>query len=153
MPQWSSYAHHPLPQFEADLEADRKTYAALKPPKTLVVRFGSMKLVGEFPYDGSAKPGCGPSSVVRTHRGTELGEMLTSTCPNSGCSKSVSRKDMLQHIENSGGRDYPFVTDGRVLRVATMRRPGPPGQRSRQSRHELTMRARSVIAGSDSTFP
>src|SRR5438045_2338089 len=29
----------PLPQFEADLEADRKVYEALKPPKTIVVRF------------------------------------------------------------------------------------------------------------------
>ena len=55
----------PLPQFEADLEADRKTYEALKPPKTIVVRFGSMKLVGEFPYDGDAKPGCGSKLVEK----------------------------------------------------------------------------------------
>ncbi|MBL8764244.1 MAG: hypothetical protein JNM07_08235 [Phycisphaerae bacterium] len=109
----------PLPQFESDLEADRKAYGALKPPKSIVVRFGSMRMVGEFPYDGDAKPGCGSKLVVRTHRGTELGEMLTSTCPNAGCSKSVSRKEMLEYIENSGGRDYPFFTDGRVLRVAT----------------------------------
>lgn len=109
----------PLPQFEADLEADRKAYEALKTPKTLVVRFGVLKLVGEFANDSGAKPGCGSKLVIRTHRGTEIGEMLTSTCPNSGCSKSVSRQDMLKYIENSGGRDYPFFTDGRVLRVAT----------------------------------
>ena len=66
-----------------------------------------------------AKPGCGSKLVVRTHRGTEIGEMLTSTCPNSGCSKSVSRKEMLEYVENSGGRDYPFFTEGRVLRIAT----------------------------------
>jgi cell fate regulator YaaT (PSP1 superfamily) len=134
---------HPLPQFEADLEADRKAYAALKAPKTLVVRFGSMKLVGEFPYDGSAKPGCGSKLVIRTYRGTELGEMLTTTCANSGCSKSVSRQEMLQYIENSGGRDYPFVTDGRVLRVATLEDLDRQAKQD-QSRHELTMRARSV---------
>ncbi len=113
----------PLPQFEADLEEykkDLEAYEKLSIPKTLVVRFGSMKLVGEFPYDGTAKPGCGSKIVVRTHRGTELGEMLTSTCPNSGCSKSVSRQEMLQYIENSGGPDYPFFTDGRVLRIATV---------------------------------
>src|SRR5690606_25516085 len=63
--------------------------------------------------------GCGSKLVVRTSRGIELGEMLTSTCPNAGCSKSVSRKEMLDYIENSGGKDYPFFTDGRVLRVAT----------------------------------
>jgi cell fate regulator YaaT (PSP1 superfamily) len=138
----------PLPQFEADLaEAlsaqDKAAYEALKPPKSLVVRFGSMKLIGEFPYQGAVKPGCGSRVVVRTFRGTELGEMLTSTCPNSGCSKSVSRKDMLRYIENSGGRDYPFFTDGKVLRIAT-----PDDLRAQealeQSRHELRLRARDV---------
>ncbi len=110
----------PLPQFEADLEAaDREAYERLAPPKTMVIRFGTMRLVGEYPYTGDAKPGCGSKIVVRTHRGTELGEMLTSTCPNAGCSKSVSRKEMLEYIENSGGKDYPFYEDGKVLRVAT----------------------------------
>jgi len=136
---------YPLPQFEADLkaqqEADRKVYDALKAPKTMVVRFGAMKLVGEFPYDGSAKPGCGSKIVVRTHRGTEIGEMLTSTCPNSGCSKSVSRKEMLGYIENSGGRDYPFFTEGRVLRVATMEDMDKQAKLE-QTRHELKMNAR-----------
>lgn len=134
----------PLPQFELDLEEDRKAYQALKAPKSLVVRYGSMKLVGEFPYDGDAKPGCGSKLVVRTPRGTELGEMLTSTCSNSGCSKSVSRKDMLQYIENSGGRDYPFTTDGKVLRVAT---PDDMNTQAKleQSKHELKLQARAVV--------
>ncbi len=109
----------PLPQFEADLEEDRKAYQKLKPPTSIVVRFGLMKLVGEFPYSGDAKPGCGSKIVARTHRGVELGEMLTSTCPNAGCSKSVTRKDMLEYIENSGGRDYPFFNQGKILRIAT----------------------------------
>lgn len=130
----------PLPQFEADLaalhEEDRKLYESLKAPKTLVVRFGAMKLVGEFPSSGDIKPGCGSKLVVRTHRGTELGEMLASTCPNSGCSKSVSRQEMLEYIENSGGRDYPFFTEGKVLRIAT---PEDLDAQARleQSKHEL----------------
>lgn len=111
----------PLPQFEADLEADRKLYnEKLRPPKSLVVRFGLMRMVGEFPYEGDAKPGCGSKIVLRTHRGTEIGEMLTSTCPNAGCSHSVTRTEMLAYIDNSGGKDYPFFTDGRALRVATV---------------------------------
>ena len=138
----------PLPQFEADVKAalaeeDRLAYEALKAPRTLVVRFGSMKMIGEFPYSGTAKPGCGSKVVVRTFRGTEMGEMLTSTCPNSGCTKSVSRKDMLQYIQNSGGRDYPFSTDGRVLRIAS----GEDLTRQEaleQSRHGLKVVARSV---------
>lgn len=138
----------PLPQFEADLkqleEEDRKLYEAMKAPKTLVVRFGFMKLVGEFPYDGEIKPGCGSKMVVRTHRGVEMGEMLTSTCPNSGCGKSVSRKQMLEYIENSGGRDYPFFTEGRVLRVAT---PEDMDRQAKieQSRHELRVDARRRV--------
>lgn len=124
---------HPLPQFEADLseylkeKADREAYERLRAPTTIVVRFGVMKLIGEFPYDGDAKPGCGSKIVVRTHRGTEVGEMLTSTCENAGCSKSVTRKEMLEYIENSGGADYPFLDSrhnkygvkGRALRLAT----------------------------------
>ncbi|MFG0275398.1 MAG: stage 0 sporulation family protein [Phycisphaerales bacterium] len=113
----------PLQQFEDDLEAarhDQEVYDRLKAPTSIVVRFGAMKLIGEFPYKGDAKPGCGSKLVVRTHRGTELGEMLTSTCPNAGCSKSVTRQEMLEYIENSGGRDYPFHTEGRVIRVATI---------------------------------
>lgn len=110
----------PLPQFEADLKADQDAYAKLKAPTSIVVRFGAVKMVGEFPYDGDAKPGCGSKMVARTHRGTELAEMLTSTCPNAGCSKSVTRKEMLEYINNSGGRDYPFFTEGRILRVATV---------------------------------
>ncbi len=139
----------PLPQFEADVkiqeEEDRKVYEALKAPKTLVVRFGSMGLVGEFPNDSAAKPGCGSKLIVRTFRGTELGEMLTSTCPNSGCSKSVSRKDMLQYIENSGGRDYPFFTDGRVVRMA-VKEDVDRQSKIEQGKHELKARARGVVA-------
>ncbi len=139
----------PLPQFEADLaehlkeKADREAYERLNTPSTLVVRFGVMLMVGEFPYRGDAKPGCGSKIVVRTHRGIEMGEMLTSTCPNSGCSKSVSRKEMLEYIQNSGGRDYPFHADGMALRVATKE------DMDRQaaidaSRTELVKRARRV---------
>jgi cell fate regulator YaaT (PSP1 superfamily) len=140
----------PLPQFESDLkehlaEEDRKAYEALKVPKTLVVRFGSMKLVGEFQHVGTAKPGCGSKVVVRTFRGVELGEMLTSTCPNSGCSKSVSRQEMLQYIDNSGGRDYPFFTEGKVLRIATQEDLDLQAQ-IEQAKHELKIHARTIVS-------
>lgn len=137
----------PLPQFEADLaahlkdEADREAYARLNAPKTLVVRFGYLKMVGEFPWLSDEKPGCGSKIVVRTHRGTEIGEMLTSTCPNSGCSKSVSRKEMLEYIENSGGRQYPFSTDGRALRIAT-REDLEAQARAEQAKHAMRLVAK-----------
>ncbi|HEX7009307.1 MAG TPA: regulatory iron-sulfur-containing complex subunit RicT [Phycisphaeraceae bacterium] len=101
-------------------EEDRKAYEKLQIPKTIVVRYGYLRQIAELPYDGTAKPGCGSKVVIRTGRGVELAEMLTTTCPNSGCAKSVSRKQMLQYIENSGGKEYPFTTSGKVLRVATI---------------------------------
>ena len=101
-------------------EDDRKLYEKLEPPKTMVVRYGYQKLIAELPYSGDAKPGCGSKLVARTERGTELVEMLTTTCNNSGCSKSVSRKEMLDYIQNSGGKQYPFSRTGRILRVASV---------------------------------
>ncbi|MEQ8803491.1 MAG: hypothetical protein RLP45_15755, partial [Haliea sp.] len=76
----------PLPQFEKDLaeytdEQDRLAREKLTPPKTVVCRFGAMKLIGEFRYTLDVTPGCGSKLVARTFRGTEMGEMLTSTCP------------------------------------------------------------------------
>ena len=101
-------------------EQDRKTYEALEPPKSIVCRYGYTKMIAELPYDGDAKPGCGSKLTIRTRRGIELAEMLTTTCDNTGCGKSVSRKTMLEYIENSGGKDYPFTNQGRVLRIATV---------------------------------
>lgn len=140
----------PLPQFEADLaehlkeREDREAYERLNAPTTIVVRFGVMRMVGEFPYSGDSKPGCGSKIVVRTHRGHEMGEMLTSTCPNAGCASSVTRKEMLDYIENSGGRDYPFYTKGRALRVAS---PEDMDRQAKieQSRHGLRAIARDVV--------
>lgn len=136
----------PLPQFETDLkqyEEDARAYAELNAPRTIVVRYGVMGMIGEFPYDGSAKPGCGSKIVVSTFRGVEVGEMLTSTCPNSGCGKSVSRKQMLEYIQASGGKNYPFSTRGKALRVAT-HDDVTAQSRIEQSRHELKMLGRRV---------
>ncbi len=110
-----------LPQVVLDLEEeDRKAFEALTPPATMVVRYGYMKLVAELPYDGKEKVGCGSKLVIRTDRGTEMAEMLTTTCGNSGCGKSVSRQQMLDYINASGGKNYPFTTSGRIVRIATV---------------------------------
>jgi cell fate regulator YaaT (PSP1 superfamily) len=102
---------------DAELRAE---FDKLEPPKSMVVRHGRTKQIAELPYDGKDTPGCGSKLVIRTDRGMELAEMLTTACGNSGCSVSVSRKDMLKYIEQSGGKKFPFSTKGRVLRVATV---------------------------------
>lgn len=101
-------------------EEDRKAYEKLEAPKTIVCRFGYLREIAELAYNGDAKPGCGSKLVIRTRRGIEMAEMLTTVCNNSGCSKSISRDQMLQYIENSGGKDYPYFNQGKVLRVATI---------------------------------
>ncbi|MHC4770178.1 MAG: hypothetical protein ACYTEI_15950, partial [Planctomycetota bacterium] len=99
----------PLPVFEADADprhreamSDAEIYERLEPPKTVVVRIGYLKQIAEYPYAGEVTPGCGSKLVCRTHRGTEIVEMLTTTCENSGCAKSVTRQEMLDYIEGSG---------------------------------------------------
>ena len=54
----------PLPVFEADADphhrsalTDKEIYDRLRPPETMVVRFSTMKLVGEYPYAGDVRPG------------------------------------------------------------------------------------------------
>ena len=134
----------PLPVFEQDADparrggtlTDEQAYARLKPPTSIVVRYGARRMVGEFPYAGGSKPGCGSKLVVRTPRGTELGEMLTTTCGNGGCGKSVSRSQVRQYIERSGGKDYPFTDEGAVLRVAE------PADLEAWSRLQASTRAR-----------
>ena len=115
----------PLPVFEADADPTNRDaltleeqLAATEAPKTMVVRFGRMQMIGEY-ESKDLRAGCGSKLVVRTHRGVELAEMLTTTCPNAGCGSAVSRQDMMQYIDASGGKDYPFYDRGRVLRIAS----------------------------------
>jgi len=108
-----------MPALHLDLMPEEEKILEAPPPKTIVVRYGYLLEIGEFPSDLTAKVGCGTKLVVRTDRGTEIAEMLTTTCGNGGCNKSITRDKLLNYIEQSGGKDYPFTEAGRVLRVAT----------------------------------
>jgi|TARA_B110000495_G_scaffold194053_1_gene199965 cell fate regulator YaaT (PSP1 superfamily) len=115
-----------LPTFEEDADPSRRDamtleeqLAATKPSKTLVVKFGRMSMIGEYQSSEGIRAGCGSKLVAQTHRGVELSTLLTTTCPNAGCDTSVSRQEMRDYIDASGGRDYPFFDRGRILRIAT----------------------------------
>jgi len=116
----------PLPVFEEDADPSNREsltleeqLEALEAPTTMVVRFGAMLEIGEYKQAGEIRAGCGSKLVARTHRGTELVDLLTTTCSNAGCGQSISRSEMLEYIDNSGGKKFPFHTNGRVLRIAT----------------------------------
>lgn len=83
---------------------------------TTVVRYGAMNWLGEFTRKPDALFNCGGKVVVRTERGTELGEQVSLTC--NGCQNSVSREQMQRYIEASGAEYYEFRR-GHILRKAT----------------------------------
>jgi cell fate regulator YaaT (PSP1 superfamily) len=114
-------------------------------PKTIVVRYGYLKLIGEFPSGVTTKVGCGSKLVLRTLRGTEIGEMLTTVCGNGGCNKSITRDKMLEYIRNSGGRSFPFSDSGRVLRVATAQDMAVQ-KRLDDTRSDYLSKARELVA-------
>ncbi len=110
----------PLPILEEEkLEREKELAEAQKPPSTVVVRYGAMGYIAELRYEPAERPGCGAKVVARTPRGVELATVLTTTCPNGGCGHNVSRKQMLAYFDRSGGRQYPFSSEGKVLRIAT----------------------------------
>ena len=117
----------PLPVFEEELDPVKRglteeeiiQYEGAPPPETVVVRYGRMRLIGEFPCQLDRRPGCGTKLIVRSPRGTEIADLLTTSCDNGGCGSSITRKQMLEYIENSGGKRFPFTTKGRVLRIAS----------------------------------
>ena len=88
-------------------------------PDALVVRYGYQRHMAELTCDLDTRPGCGTKLVARTPRGIELAELITTTCKNAGCDSSVNRDQMLDYFRRSGGRDYPFTTQGKILRLAT----------------------------------
>ncbi|MBI1369320.1 MAG: hypothetical protein GC162_11790 [Planctomycetes bacterium] len=129
-------------------EAEAQAIAKLEPPKSIVVRYGYLKQIGEFPYDGGLVLGCGTKLIIRTTRGVEMAEMLTVTCPNSGCGSSISRSQMLQYIENSGGKQYPFSNEGKILRVATVEDLNEQS-RIEAEKHKFVKAGRQIIRDLD----
>ncbi len=110
----------PLPVMQEEEEERRRNGRPSEDgPRTVVVRYGYMRQIAELRIDEDEQIGCGTKMVIRTSRGIELATMLTTVCANAGCGHSVTRKQMLQYVEASGGKNYPFTSQGRVLRVAT----------------------------------
>ena len=83
---------------------------------TAVVRYGYLKHIGEFTYKPGMKFTCGGRVVIQTDRGIEIGMQVSLSC--TGCSKSISRDQMVAYARNSG-ETYLDLGRGKILREAT----------------------------------
>ncbi len=112
-----------LPQFEEDLAEYQRQRAAedkASRPESVVVRFGKMGHLAELSHRGEERLGCHHKLIIRSRRGTELADVLTTTCSNGGCGNSVTKEAIREYIGRSGGARLPLQRA----------RPGPaPGHR------------------------
>lgn len=98
---------------------------------TTAVRFGAMNWLGEFSYRPGTTFRCGAKVVIRTERGTELGQQVSLSC--NGCNKQVTREQIRAFIESSGAEFYR-LNSGQILREATA------DDLARAARHEAEAR-------------
>lgn len=82
---------------------------------TCAVRYGRMRHIGEFSYAPNMRFTCGAKVIISTERGIEIGEQVSLTC--HGCDKGVSRDQMREYAQASGGDAYRLKS-GRILREA-----------------------------------
>lgn len=78
------------------------------------VRYGAMRVLGEFSARPSLKLNCGQKVVVETDRGIELGEPV-GVC---GCDRKMPKERVDEYVKNSGP-EFCKPRSGRILRAAT----------------------------------
>ena len=95
-----------------DLMPEEEKILEAPPPKTIVgarrLSQGNRRVSAPI---STGKVGCGTKLVIRTDRGIELAEMLTTTCGNGGCNKSITR-DKLHGLHREIGREGLSVFGG-----------------------------------------
>ena len=110
----------------SDRQKKKTTPRESKPPqprKSVVVRYGLMRQIGEFRHNQAQYLPKGGKVVVRTERGVELGEVLTNIKNNNSTHDEISTglcvdgSELDKFIKNCGS-NYPFRRNGRVLRIA-----------------------------------
>ncbi|HUU21647.1 MAG TPA: regulatory iron-sulfur-containing complex subunit RicT [Phycisphaerae bacterium] len=84
--------------------------------KRVVVRYGRMANLGMLRHHLDTPPPPGTQLVIRTIRGTELGQVLVNVGEGPRC--SFIDKQMLESYLRTTGGDSPIYRGGRVLRLA-----------------------------------
>jgi cell fate regulator YaaT (PSP1 superfamily) len=94
-----------------------------QPRKSVVVRYGLMRQIGEFRHNQPQYIPKGTKVVVRTERGVELGDVLINVKDNNSPHEEISTGiyvdgGKLDQFIKGCGSNYPFRRNGRVLRTA-----------------------------------
>lgn len=86
-------------------------------PRTMLVRYGNMGMVGHFSHNQSEIPSEVTHVLVTTERGMEIGEIISPTCHQKGTC-TLSRETIDDYCRKSGP-DYPLSRHGKVVRFAS----------------------------------
>ena len=89
------------------------------PKRTVLVRYGKISLVGQFRHSERVLPSLHTKVVVQTDRGLEMGEIISPTAAHRGCSCTIPNDKIDKYVAASGP-NYPFIRNGRLVRLATV---------------------------------
>ena len=103
-----------------DKKDKKKGQQSYQPPKrTVLVRYGRIRLTGQFRHSERKLPSVYTKVVVQTDRGLEIGEIISPSAAHSGCSCTIPQPHLDSFVKRSGP-DYPFLRTGRMVRLATV---------------------------------
>jgi len=98
----------------------KKGQQSYQPPKrTVLVRYGRIRLTGQFRHSERKLPSVYTKVVIQTDRGLEIGEIISPSAAHSGCSCTIPQPHLDSFVKRSGP-DYPFLRTGRMVRLATV---------------------------------
>jgi len=97
-------------------DGPRNRKSQRKNGRTVIVRYGLMRHVGEFRHNLDSVPRPGTKVVVRSERGVDLGEVVAAVS-DWECAGAITPRQLGEFLEGSGP-EYPFRRGGKVLRLA-----------------------------------
>jgi len=84
---------------------------------TALVRYGYLKMLGEFRRPENTTLAAGTKVVVRTERGIEIGQIVLAYCEGCG-DKGLSRQRWQEYLDKCG-LEEPISRQGQILRAAS----------------------------------
>ena len=85
--------------------------------QTALVRYGRLKMLGEFRRPNKTQFATGTKVIVRTQRGIEIGQIVLGYCEGPG-DRGVSRRRLQDYLAQCG-REGSVSRQGQILRAAS----------------------------------